>query len=137
MQNNSIIIDSSALVALSLKADSSYKQAYSISKKLYKDERTILLPHEVFGESINIIGKKLGILYAAEIANDILSSHGFSLICAQEDILNLAINKLKKQPNSVSYIDCLVMAIADSFETKEIFGFDDTFRRNGYKLPKE
>jgi hypothetical protein len=37
-----------------------------------------------------------------------------------------------KQP---SYVDCLVMATADFYATREIFGFDAVFPQNGYHLP--
>jgi len=32
-------------------------------------------------------------------------------------------------------VDCLVMATADFYETREIFGFDTAFTKNGYYLP--
>ena len=43
-----------------------------------------------------------------------------------------ALEKFQKQPKSVSFTDCIVMAFADEYETREIFGFDDAFRKNGY-----
>jgi predicted nucleic acid-binding protein len=36
----------------------------------------------------------------------------------------------------VSFTDCLVMAVADRFGTKVIFGFDEVFRKNGYRIPE-
>jgi predicted nucleic acid-binding protein len=37
---------------------------------------------------------------------------------------------------SVSYTDCIVMVVATGSKTKEIFGFDDAFGKNGYLLPQ-
>jgi predicted nucleic acid-binding protein len=34
-----------------------------------------------------------------------------------------------------SFVDCLVMATADFYDTREIFGFDAVFAKNGYSLP--
>ncbi len=38
------------------------------------------------------------------------------------------------QPRAVSLTDCIVMAIADEFGTKAIFGFDADHERNGYEI---
>ena len=35
----------------------------------------------------------------------------------------------------VSFVDCLVMATATFYGTREIFGFDAVFERNGFHLP--
>jgi predicted nucleic acid-binding protein len=34
-----------------------------------------------------------------------------------------------------SFVDCLVMATANANNTREIFGFDAVFAKNGYFLP--
>ncbi len=36
-----------------------------------------------------------------------------------------------------SFIDCLVMVTANQYQTEDIFGFDETFRKNGYTLPTD
>ena len=46
-----------------------------------------------------------------------------------------AVERFAQQPSSVSFTDCLVMALADRLGTKLIFGFDEVFRKNGYRLP--
>ena len=46
-----------------------------------------------------------------------------------------AFEKLKNQALSVSFTDCLVMVFADKYKTEEVFGFDEAFGKNGYKLP--
>jgi predicted nucleic acid-binding protein len=38
-------------------------------------------------------------------------------------------------PERVSFVDCLVMAYARLYDTREIFGFDAVFVQNGYHLP--
>ena len=37
-----------------------------------------------------------------------------------------------KNEDYYHFTDCIVMANADSFKTKDIFGFDEVFRKNGY-----
>jgi predicted nucleic acid-binding protein len=36
----------------------------------------------------------------------------------------------------VSFTDCIVMALADRLGTKTIFGVDEVFEKNGYRLPE-
>jgi predicted nucleic acid-binding protein len=43
-----------------------------------------------------------------------------------------ALAKFKEQPEAVSLTDCIVMAVADHYSTKDIFGFDKQFEDAGY-----
>jgi predicted nucleic acid-binding protein len=48
-----------------------------------------------------------------------------------------ALSRFATQSESVSLTDCIVMAVADDYETLDSFGFDEAFRKNGYRiLPK-
>jgi hypothetical protein len=40
-------------------------------------------------------------------------------------------------PERGSFVDCLVMAYANLYDTREIFGFDAVFVQNGYHLPSK
>ncbi len=44
-----------------------------------------------------------------------------------------ALEKFKKQPQAVSFTDCIVMTVADDYGTKDIFGFDRQFEDAGYR----
>jgi hypothetical protein len=35
-----------------------------------------------------------------------------------------------------AFFDCLVMAFATQYQTSYVFGFDDAFAKNGYRLPE-
>lgn len=127
-----IIIDSSAFISLGTITDSNYRKATAISSKIGEDDRIIIMPGEIFTEIVNVAGKKIGHVAAIDQANKILSS---KIVHIEETTLAIrqsALNKFRKQFESVSFTDCLVMAFADEFETKEIFGFDNVFRKNGY-----
>jgi len=43
-----------------------------------------------------------------------------------------ALEKFKAVPQAVSFTDCIVMAVADEYNTKDIFGFDKQFEDAGY-----
>ena len=129
---NPIIIDSSAFISLGTITDSNYKKATAISSKMGEEDRTIVMPGEIFTEIVNVAGKKIGHKAAMDQANKILSSKIVHIEETTSLIRQSALDKFNKQPKSVSFTDCLVMALADFYETKEIFGFDDVFRKNGY-----
>ncbi len=131
-----VIIDTSALVSLVSDADSNHRSAVAISTRIASDHRPVVLPGEVFTETLNIVGKKISREKQLDLGSDLLTSQTFTIIETSSEIRRLAFEKLRKQPASVSYTDCVVMAFADYFETTDIFGFDQTFRKNGYTLPK-
>lgn len=134
-RNDPIILDSSALVALSLTVDADHAKAVAISRTLEASTCPLLLPAEVFAETMHVIGKKLGHDQAVTIADEIIAT-GVIHVVESGDALRTALERFRTQPGTVSYTDCLVMAVADRFETKAIFGFDEVFRKNGYQLPR-
>lgn len=130
-----IIADSSAIISLISQTDSNHKIASAMVKKEIIQKSGIILPAEIFTETINLLGKKFGhsIAYAAAKS---LTSYSFMRIeSSMESIRTEALEKFKKLSPSTSYTDCLVMAFADHFETKYIFGFDECFAKNGYLSP--
>jgi predicted nucleic acid-binding protein len=130
-----IIADSSAVVSLLSTNDSNFSKAMNIQKELSKSAGKILVPAEVYAEILNVLGKKGSHKAAAEKVNNFLDSSSVLLVESSTKIREVAIKLFMRLPASVSYTDCLVMASADHFETKIIFGFDEIFSKNGYKLP--
>ena len=131
--NSIIIADSSGIISLISESDKNHPLAVDASLKLEKDKGSVIIPSEVFAETLNIAGKKLSHRTALLIAEKILSVATFLISDTNEKIRNRALEIFKHQPESVSFTDCIVMANADSFKTKDIFGFDEVFRKNGYK----
>ncbi len=127
-----IIADSSALISLLVETDKNHSLAIQISKQFQRRSDTVIIPEDIFSELINITGKKFGHQKAYTAAISILNIKIFVIENITEQIRQKALETYKKQPESVSFTDCLVMTIADHFETKEIFGFDETFKKNGY-----
>lgn len=54
------------------------------------------------------------------------------MLPSNDNIRLRALQNFQNQPAYVSFTDCVVMAFADEYETKDIFGFDEAFRKNGY-----
>lgn len=130
--NPPIIIDSSAFISLGSVTDSNYKTAVAISRDIAEANRATIMPGEIFTEIVNVAGKKVSHQAAVDQANKILSQTSMVIAETSSNIRRNALDKFEKQPQSVSFTDCIVMAVADHFGTKEIFGFDKTFKKNGY-----
>lgn len=132
-KSDKVIADSSGLISLTSKTDSNRQKALETAHRFKRLGLTIIVPTDVFSEVINILGKKQGHQKAAEIADFIIDSEDFILA----DTLNcylLALDKFKESQSSTSFTDCVVMAMADQYKTKIIFGFDKVFSKSGYKI---
>lgn len=129
-----IIADSSGLISLLIETDQNHGKAIESSKKFLDRSDRLIIPEDVFSEVINILGKKFDHKSAIIAANFIIESKVFSIENTTEKIRLETLVKFEKQTQSVSFTDCVVMAFADLFSTKEIFGFDRAFSQNGYKL---
>lgn len=130
--NSVVIIDSSSLFSLFSPQDSNHQLAKKLSSKFEEQNSSLIVPGEIFTETINVFGKKIDHQFAVKYGVFILKKDDYNLTETTYKIRQNAFEKFQKQPKSVSFTDCLVMAFADEYETKEIFGFDDSFRKNGY-----
>ncbi|MBI2326892.1 PIN domain-containing protein [Candidatus Curtissbacteria bacterium] len=128
-----VIADSSALVAQASTVDHDHNLAVSLSIHIKKTNRALIIPGEIFAETLNVLGKKVNHELSVETGWKFLESKELSIMEATLQIRKKTLEKFQRQPKSVSFTDCLVMAFADEFETNEIFGFDETFAKNGYK----
>ena len=93
-------------------------------------------------ESLNRIGNNIGSHDAVLAGKAILERNdtGDILIThSNTDILRATLTLLhsvQEPPDKrASFVDCLVMATAAFYDTREIFGFDAVFERNGFQLP--
>jgi predicted nucleic acid-binding protein len=133
--NKPVIADSSGIISLVIGSDSNNKYATDIATKMEDRKYTALIPTEVFAETINILGKKFGHEQAYFVIDHLLASTAFRVIPSTDLIRRDALFTFRTMATSVSYTDCLVMALADYHATKTIFGFDEIFIRQGYRLP--
>ncbi len=127
-----VIADTSALISLASISDGNHKVAKSISTSIKKNDYPLIIPGEVFTETINTLGKKASHRSAIGTASEMLGSKELMIADTSPDLRANALIKFKEQSESVSFTDCLVMAFADEYKTQLIFGFDDVFRKNGY-----
>jgi predicted nucleic acid-binding protein len=131
--NKTIILDTSAIISLNA-LDSNHDRAVQIVEALAQSGATLVIPADVFTETLNVAGKKLGREKQLEIAHK-LGESGQFVIASTQNVLKSALEMLPQMAESVSFTDCIVMAAAKHWETRYIFGFDEVFSKQGYKLP--
>ena len=128
----SIIADSSGLVSLISNTDQNHKIALNVARELQKTQGSIIVPGDVFSETINVIGKKISHDSAVTAGKEILNSQVFLIVEGNDEIRKKSFELFIVQAQSVSFIDCVVIAFADQFKTKSIFGFDQIFHKSKY-----
>jgi len=135
-KNETIIIaDSSGIISLAIETDTNHQLALDIVTKLPADKLIVIIPSEVIAETLNILGKKVGHKEAVNAMEIIIESSSFLIVPASDVARRKAMNNFRSINTSVSYIDCLIMTIAEEYNTKMIFGFDDIFKQKGFKQP--
>ena len=134
MTDQPVIVDTSTLISLLSDTDSVHGEAVALAENLRELRRPLIIPAEVLAETLNVLRPRLG-NRAATIGNELLTSADIAVIPTPREVLELTLTKLQRQTGNASYIDCLVMVTADQYRTCSVFGFDETFRKNGYQLP--
>ena len=129
-----VVADTSGLMSLLVDTDANYHKALVLSRSLEESQGAVIISSHVFSELMNVLGKKLGHTVAVEAGKRIISNPDYLLVESEEE-LEEALERFAKQPSAVSFTDCIVMALADRLGTKLIFGFDEVFTKNGYRLP--
>jgi predicted nucleic acid-binding protein len=124
-----IIADTSGLISLFFPSDHNHEVAVQAANRLRNDHKDILIPAAVFVEFLNILGRIAG--HKAALAAVAELQPPF-LILNEQSNNPQALQKFEVLPQSVSFTDCLVMAVADEYATPDIFGFDKQFEEAGY-----
>ena len=125
-----IIADTSGLISLFLPDDHNHTVAVNAAKALQSAHKDILIPPSVFVEFLNILGRIAGHKIARAAVPE-LTTPPFLVLTTQTNA-HQALKKFETLPQGVSFTDCLVMATADEYETRDIFGFDKQFQDGGY-----
>jgi len=131
-----VIVDTSALISLVSLTDSNHARALAVSAQVRASRRTLLVPGEVFTETVNTLGKKVGHEVAAAVGQRLQTSGEFAVVETTPALRIAAMAQFAALPGGVSLTDCFVMACAEQFATPDIFGFDGVFAQNGYQLPE-
>ena len=130
--DSTIIADTSALVSLATHTDHNHIPAKEAAAQLHQVSRPIILLTDIFVETVNVLGKRSSHETALKAAAELLRSGSQFVLIETTPYLSRALEKFKHQAPGVSLTDCMVMAVADDYGTKDIFGFDIQFVEAGY-----
>ena len=122
-------------MSLLVDTDANYPKALALSRTLEESQGAVILSSQVFTELMNVLGKKQGHQKAVSVGQHLLSNPSYLILESKKELAE-ALERFATQPASVSFTDCLVMVLADHYGTKLILGFDEVFRKNGYRLPE-
>jgi predicted nucleic acid-binding protein len=128
-----LIADSSGLISLTSERDRNHPHAVRAAQQLEETQATILVPYDVYAETVNMVGKKQGHAKAYEVGRFLSETAPFLVIDGSPAARERALSRLLRLSESVSYTDAVVMAVADEYETQKIFGFDEAFANCGYE----
>jgi predicted nucleic acid-binding protein len=126
-----IIADTSGLVSLFSPDDRNHVEAVEAAKRLQNEQRDILIPAAVLVEFLNVMGRKASHDVALAAIPELTPP--FLILNEPSHLPTMpAHKKFRMLPKAVSFTDCIVMAVADDYGTKDIFGFDKQFEEAGY-----
>ena len=129
-----LIADTSGLISLAVQSDSNHEPAVAATESLQGKEHTILVPYEVYIETLNVLGKRVGHTRAIAVASYLSHTALFLVIDSSAEARQEAITRFATLPKDVSFTDAMVMAVADEYRTWGIFGFDEAFKKGGYQI---
>ena len=132
-----LIADTSGLISLTVKTDSNHEPAVAATESLQGKQSTILVPYEVYIETLNVLGKRVGHTRALAVASYLSHTPLFLVIDSSAEARQEALTRFATLPESVSLTDAIVMTIADEYRTWGIFGFDEAFKKSGYQIIKK
>src|SRR5262249_56403133 len=108
-------------VSLATGTDQNHEPATKAATKLRTASRPIILPADVYVETINVLGKKSGHETALKVASELMHPESQFLLIETHMYLIAAIEKFKNQPPGVSLTDCIVMAVAGEYPHPDIY----------------
>ena len=129
-----LIADTSGLVSLTVVTDRNHKSALEATVPLQEQQTSILVPFEVLVETANVLGRQVGHDHALAVASYVYSTPLFFTFDSSPMARSKAFELFRKLPQAVSLTDCIVMAVADEYQTKRIFSFDQDFEKVGYQI---
>jgi predicted nucleic acid-binding protein len=142
-EKQTIIFDSGSLAALMNETGEFHTRALSMSDILTDHAAwRVILPYEIYAETVTALSKRVSReagVTAARAILDRLQAGDFVFIETEALVYEQAIELLRTAKGSrgaPSFFDCLVMAFARHYQTPYIFGFDEVFAKNGYRLPE-
>lgn len=126
MNNQEIIVDTSALIAFFLQSETNHKRAkqYLLNNPYY---RWIIL-ETVFAETVTWLRTKVSSYHAIKIGQLLKNEHHYINISDRDD-QDIWEIFCKYDDKKWSYTDCSILVIANRLNVNQVFAFDEHIRQ--------
>jgi predicted nucleic acid-binding protein len=126
-----IFIDADALVALARVRDKNHQKAKKIYKKVEKEKVSFISSNTSLYEAATVISQQINHQIAQNFILEARQRINFIFVDSKIEKNGLKIFDRQTSKN-VSFFDCLNMAILKEMGAKEIFSFDEDYKKNGF-----
>lgn len=126
-----VFIDADALVALARVRDKNHRRAKKIYEKIKKEKASFISSNTSLYETVTVISQRINHQAARKFILKVYQGLNFVFIDSLLEKKGLAIFN-KQTSKNTSFFDCLNMAILKEMGLKEIFSFDEDYKKNGF-----
>ena len=126
-----IFLDTSAIYALADRDDSNHPRAKQLFAQAAQPGVTFLLHNYILAESSALLTRRLGRPAALRFLNE---TKEFKIRWIDEALHQDALLKWKTSPAKVSFVDQVSFMVIREAKTKQVFAFDDDFRKEGFEI---
>jgi hypothetical protein len=129
-----LFVDTSAFLAVFNPGDERHAEAGRILSSVRSDRRALVSSTDVFDELVGLLNRRLGPDAAVGFGEELRRADHCRLVRVDDEIRDRAwaIFKERRLPK-LSFTDCTSSAILTMCRIREVFTFDEDFRRLGHR----
>ena len=130
-----VVVDADAIVAWISGTDLNHGKAMAALEKIKRERQILAYPATAIAEATTVLQKKVGARVVEEVvalfgqAEVEVAATGKSEI---EKALKMYFTARGSKKNTL--FDAVVAAVADKYQTKDIFSFDEFYKKKGFNL---
>ncbi len=134
MKNPLLMVDTSAWVALFFEDDEWHPTAVAVFEEIMRDGRRLVTTTDIFDETATALRRWAGHTLAVRVGRQLRQSRLTEIISVADPVKERAWSRFEKTVDPpLSLTDCTSMTIMDDLKMRDVFTYDDDFRRAGYR----
>jgi len=127
--------DADSIIALVYKNDTNHVKAQNIAAQLLAEKYQIIYPNTAIIEAITTLKRALNLSDKSHFINRQYQKNIFNVEFVSQSIMQRASEIFEEtQSKQNTFFDAVVVATAESLDTKLIFSFDKWYSKFGFKL---
>lgn len=122
------LIDTSAVYALTVKADRHHAEALKFAQQWLSRQNTFVLPEWVFVEAMTLLKSRFGAALAVRVGQDLRRGAAYHWMSLGREAERETWAIFQKYTDKAwSYTDCALLALARRLNARDVFAFDEHF----------